>query len=217
MPKLLNIKLDDNHIQIWNPEWFKNTHSLSRISMQNNIIEELPANAFKNIRSVKKYGNPIINFVFDTNKIKYIDPKAFSGLEKIRNLWLDNNLLEDFNENVLNGITIDSLRLNNNKIKCFKGNLAKILKANMNVIDSNPFECDCLQNIKEWSKGNKRVDIFIAELNCLTEAFNNNMANLKKILKDLNENTQKTKNGKMEIADTEFVLVKNNHRIKINF
>ncbi|CAH1115880.1 unnamed protein product [Psylliodes chrysocephalus] len=205
MPDLLNIQLADNFIQIWNPEWFKNTPLLTRISMQNNRIEEIPAYAFKNMKGIKKYGNLdlTINFVFSHNQIKNINPKAFSGLEKINNLWLDNNLLQEFHEDLLNGIAIDDLRLNNNNIKCFDGDLDKTLKANTNHIDSNPFDCDCLEQIKEWSKKKKNVEFSFAEMDCITQRFKIKMTALEKRLKELKGMTDNTDESKKEIEDVE--------------
>ncbi|CAH1115881.1 unnamed protein product [Psylliodes chrysocephalus] len=194
MPDLLQIQLANNYIQIWNSEWFKNTPLLVIISMHNNRIEELPANAFKNIKGVEKDVNHnfTIHLDFSHNKIKHLDPKAFSGLEKIKNLWLDNNLLHEFHEDLLNGIVIDDLRLHDNNIKCFDADLDKTLKANTNHIDSNPFDCNCLQLIKEWSKKNKHVDVSLAELDCTdpnlkTAAFEESKREAKKLKQEEDE------------------------------
>lgn len=214
MPDLFNIELADNYIQIWNPEWFKNTPSLIIISMPNNRIEELPANAFKNMKGIKKYGNLdiAINFVFSHNQIKNINLKAFSDLEKIDNLWLDNNLLQEFHEDLLNGIAIDVLRLDNNNIKYFDGNLDKTLKANANHIDYNPFDCEYLQQIKEWSKKEKMVDIFNVEMNCLDQKFQNTVTALDKRLKELTKkvtyNTDESNIEDLEIFEPKTVSIK---------
>ncbi|XP_057658576.1 phospholipase A2 inhibitor-like [Diorhabda carinulata] len=187
LPELLNINLADNLIQKWNPEWLDNTPILTRISIQNNSIDELPANSFKHMTGEKKFGklDLTINLVFSHNKIHKIDPQAFSGLKKINNLWLDNNVLEDFDENLLNGIQVEDLRLNKNNIECFKGNLDKVLKAETNHIDSNPFDCVCLEQIKEWSQKKKNVDFSYSEMDCIAKRVRVKLTLLEKRLKEL--------------------------------
>ncbi|XP_028137946.2 phospholipase A2 inhibitor [Diabrotica virgifera virgifera] len=187
MPDLLNIQLADNFITQWNPEWLKNTPLLTRISLQNNSIEKLPAHAFKNMVGDKKYGkiDLTINLVFSHNKISEIDPEAFADLSRINNLWLDNNVLESFDENLLSGIKVNDLRLNKNNIKCLDGNLDKILKAETNHIDSNPFDCNCLEKIKEWSNKKKNVDFTFAEMECTAQRIKVKMTALEKRLKEL--------------------------------
>ncbi|KAG5890955.1 hypothetical protein JTB14_026310 [Gonioctena quinquepunctata] len=188
MRSLLNINLADNQIVAWNPSWFKNSDLLTRISLQNNSIETLPSHAFKNLKSEKKFGSVdlTINLIFSHNKIKKIDQQAFAGLVRINNLWLDNNLIEEFSGNLLKDVQIDDLRLNNNNIECFKGDLNDIFKANTTHIDSNPLECGCLEEIKEWTKKNgKNVEYFYADMECSVIRIRKKMIALKNRLEGI--------------------------------
>ncbi|XP_023027942.2 osteomodulin [Leptinotarsa decemlineata] len=188
MPNLLNINLADNKITRWNPNWFQNTPLLTRISLQNNAIETLPSHAFVNLEGEKIYGklDLRINLIFSHNKIKTIHSEAFAGLKKINNLWLDFNQIEQFEDDLLENVVIDDLRLNNNNISCFEGDFDKLFRADTTHIDSNPMECECLQRIEEWSKkSGKRVEHFYADLECRAQRIKSKMTALEKRLKEV--------------------------------
>ncbi|KAJ8955045.1 hypothetical protein NQ318_000477 [Aromia moschata] len=190
LPGILNINLADNKIAKWNPNWFKNTPLLTRISMQNNSITKLPNGAFKNLAGDKKFGKVYltINIVLSYNKIKVIEPKAFKGLTKINNLWLDNNRIEVFDEDLLDNIEVSDLRLNGNNIHCLDGDLGKVIKADMTHLDSNPFDCECLSEIKTWAEQNeKNIEIFFSEMDCTTQRIKNKMVALEKRLKEIRD------------------------------
>ncbi|KAJ8961986.1 hypothetical protein NQ314_005768 [Rhamnusium bicolor] len=190
LPNILNINLADNNIGAWDKNWFKNTPLLTRISMQNNSIAKLPNNAFKNLVGVKKFGKVdlTINLVLSYNKIKTIEPKAFNGLTKINNLWLDNNQLENFDENLLDKVKVNDLRINQNNIRCLDGDLAKIIKADTTHLDANPLDCECLNNIKTWAEKNgKVIEIFFSEMDCAAQRIKMKMNALTKRLKEIRD------------------------------
>ncbi|KAJ8983217.1 hypothetical protein NQ317_016438 [Molorchus minor] len=199
IPNILNINLADNKIVKWSPDWFQNTPLLTRISMQNNSVTTLPNNAFKNLKGEKRFGkiDLSINLVLSYNQIKTIKPNAFKGLTKINNLWLDNNGLEDFGEDLLEGVDVKDLRLNCNNIRCLEGDLSKIIKADTTHLDSNPFDCDCLNKIKTWaeSKG-KNIEIFFSEMDCTAQRIRTKMVELEKRLKEI-----KHQDDDIEIAE----------------
>lgn len=153
-------------------------------------MKELPANAFKNFVGEKKYGKVdlTINLVFSYNRIMKIHSETFAGLKRINNLWLDNNQLSKFDEGLLEGIEIDDLRIDHNNIECLEGDLAKILKANSSHIDANPFKCECVQNMKTWSKAKgKNVDLFYSDMECSVQRIRNKMTALERRLKEIKD------------------------------
>lgn len=184
MPNLLHINLADNRISNWHRNWFLDTPILIRISIQNNSIELLPNEAFKNLRGSKV--DLTLNLVFSYNKISSIQPKAFKGLTNIHNLWLDHNNLEDFDGTLLDNVDVDDLRVDHNNIKCFTGDYAKVFKAKSTYIDSNPLECNCLDSIKSFVKNNsKQVDYFFADMECTTQRIRKKMDAVEKRLKEI--------------------------------
>ncbi|XP_018579194.1 slit homolog 3 protein-like [Anoplophora glabripennis] len=190
LPSLLNINLADNNIQKWNKNWFKNTPLLTRVSMQNNSIAKLPNYAFKNLAGNKSFGKLklTVNIVLSYNKIRTIEPEAFRGLTEVNHLWLDNNQLQEFGDDLLNGVDVKDLRLNNNNIRCLDGNLARIIKAESTQLDSNPFDCECLSKIKDWAKkNNKNVQLFFSEMDCSAQRIRIKMTALEKRLKEIRD------------------------------
>lgn len=188
MPSLLHINLADNNISKWHRDWFQDTPLLSRISIQNNSIELLPNRAFENLKGVKMFGKVdlTVNLVFSYNKISTIQPEAFRGLTSIHNLWLDHNELKNFNETLLENVNIYDLRLDYNKIKCFSGSYEKVFKAKTTHIDSNPFDCNCLNAIKTYvKKNNKVVNLFFADMDCTAQRIKEKMNEVERLLKNM--------------------------------
>lgn len=158
--------------------------------MQNNSIAKLTNHAFRNLAGSKNFGKMklTVNIVLSYNKIKTIESKAFSDLTEVNHLWLDNNQLEEFGEDLLDGVEVKDLRLNNNNIRCLDGDLTKIIKGEMTQLDSNPFDCDCLSKIKEWvNKNNKNVQLFFSEMECSAQRIKIKMTALEKRLKEIRD------------------------------
>ncbi|XP_018579218.1 insulin-like growth factor-binding protein complex acid labile subunit [Anoplophora glabripennis] len=155
LPYLEFIDLGHNNIGKWNTNWFRYTPSLRMVSMENNSLEFLPDYAFKNIDGNGRF-DKYITIVLNFNKIKTTGPKAFSGLGNMYDLLLDNNQLEKIDEDLLKDVDVLHLRLNNNNIRCLDGNLDKIFTAKVTYLDSNPFDCECLNRIRKWAQKNKR-------------------------------------------------------------
>lgn len=91
--------------------------------MQNNSLETIPSEAFTNLNGDKKFGSVklTINLVFSHNKINRIEANAFEGLRNVNNLWLDNNRLTDFADDLLEKVDVQDLRIEHNQITCLKG------------------------------------------------------------------------------------------------
>ncbi|KYB29432.1 Protein slit-like Protein [Tribolium castaneum] len=191
MPELLNVNLADNRVKIWNKNWFANTPLLARVSFQNNLIEEIPSNAFRHFQGEKQFGSvPLtINIVLSHNLIKHIHNDAFKGLEKINNLWLDGNELSEWDENLLTGVSVHDLRIDNNKLECLDGNLDKVFVAATTHIDGNPWDCGCLKNIDLWaSKATQHVVMIYSKMNCDAERIARKLDALDLRLKELRKN-----------------------------
>ncbi|XP_057658575.1 leucine-rich repeat-containing protein 70-like [Diorhabda carinulata] len=161
MPELFQINLGTNWLSKWNPDWFTNTPKLSVLYFRNNFIEELPAESFKNL---KKERYVTIDLIFNGNRISSIHRDAFEGLKQIHILSLSNNLLQNFDKNLLKNVVVKYLKLNNNSIACFD-DLDEVFKATYAYIDNNPIKCDCLKKIQTWSEKNHK-DVGVADMNC---------------------------------------------------
>nr|CAI5824887.1 unnamed protein product [Callosobruchus analis] len=182
MQMLLTINLSHNSISSWNAKWFKDNNMLMQILIQNNTIKSLPEFSFSNLA-----GDLPIALVFSHNRISKIDPNAFRGIKTIIKLALDNNLIEDIGESTLNGISIYTLRINNNMIKCLDGDLDNILVGKKNYIDFNPIACNCSDRIWRWAKDNGRhVELHNNRVDCIEERIMDQMTNLRELVKDLN-------------------------------
>ncbi|KAL3278309.1 hypothetical protein HHI36_013642 [Cryptolaemus montrouzieri] len=159
MPKLERIILIDNKLTKWNKHWFLNTPLLYRLSFQHNLIEEIPAEAFTNLKGKKKFGNLSfdVNLIFSYNKIKTLHPDTFKDIKEINKLWLDNNLIEELPEKIFTDLSIENLRICSNKLTCIKDK-DSLLKAKTIEIDDNPFDCGCLNDIKNGLK--TKINLF---------------------------------------------------------
>ncbi|RZC37879.1 phospholipase A2 inhibitor-like [Asbolus verrucosus] len=191
MSELLNINLGENQLKIWNKNWFANTPLLTRVSLQNNFIEEIPAEAFRNFEGEKQFGSVslTINIILSHNKIKTIHQNAFKGLSKINNLWLDYNEIDTWNENLLTGIALKDLRLDQNKLQCLTQDFKKIFVADTTHIDGNPWDCGCLKNIEVWAtEHGKNVIMAYSKITCDAERIEMKLKNLNKLLKELKKN-----------------------------
>lgn len=110
-----------------NFRWFNQVPLLTRVSIQNNSLTKLPSKAFTNLKGPKQFGSVslTINLIFSHNQISEIAANAFADLDKINNLWLDNNQLSDFPANLLQHLTVSDLRIGDNQITCLDGKLTR--------------------------------------------------------------------------------------------
>lgn len=107
--------------------WFNQVPLLTRVSIQNNSLTKLPSRAFTNLKGPKQFGSVTltINLIFSYNKISEIAHTTFADLDKINNLWLDNNQLLDFPANLLQNVSVSDLRIGYNHITCLDGKLTR--------------------------------------------------------------------------------------------
>jgi Leucine-rich repeat (LRR) protein len=191
MPELLTVNLGDNQLSIWDKNWFAKTPLLTRVSFQNNLIGEIPAGAFRNFQGIKQFGSVslTINIILSHNKIKSIHKDAFKGLEKINNLWLDNNQMDSWDGDLLSNVAVKDLRIDQNQLECLSGNLENIFVADTTHIDGNPWECGCLKNIELWaSQHGKDVIMYYSKLTCDADRIDRKLKDLEQRLRELRKN-----------------------------
>jgi Leucine-rich repeat (LRR) protein len=191
MPELLTVNLADNQLSIWDKNWFAKTPLLTRVSFQNNLIGEIPAGAFRNFQGIKQFGSVslTINIILSHNKIKSIHKDAFKGLEKINNLWLDNNQVDSWDGDLLSNVAVKDLRIDQNQLECLSGNLENIFVADTTHIDGNPWECGCLKNIELWaSQHGKDVIMYYSKLTCDADRIDRKLKDLEQRLRELRKN-----------------------------
>jgi Leucine-rich repeat (LRR) protein len=145
---LINIMLMGNKLTRYDPRWFRNTTNIYRLYLANNLIEEIPNEAFKNIYNEKAQWITLNN-----NRIKNISRNAFKGFKKFDVLNLSHNQIEYWIGDFLRDTElIHYLNLVGNKIQCPLGDFEQVFKANFTYLDSNPLTPHCLQKIVDWKK-----------------------------------------------------------------
>lgn len=148
MPNLLTIILTDNEITVWNNEWFKNTPKLTTIIFSSNSIENLPEDAFKNLRTNKN-----LTLLFDGNKIKDIHERSFTGLEEVIEINLARNELKTFPLQTFSGFDTEILNLQQNILECLsEEQLANLQNVKRVKFQNNPLREDCVQTIQKHAK-----------------------------------------------------------------
>lgn len=146
MQNLNIIFLNDNNLNEWISDWFYNSPKLSVLNFANNSITSLPARAFKNIRGVHVVNNLNVttNVDLSANKISYIDPQAFDGLEVLGWLFLDKNELNEIDERLFaNFKQLDWLKLDQNRLKCIPSDLVRLAPNVKYYLEGNPLEEQC--------------------------------------------------------------------------
>jgi Leucine-rich repeat (LRR) protein len=88
--------LNHNKISMWSSKWFAG-NPLKSIQMADNLIQELPAYAFKYLR---RFGDRIDVNNWSNNKLQRIDGQAFNGLNHLGVVNFQNNLIEVLPSNV---------------------------------------------------------------------------------------------------------------------
>lgn len=157
LPKLRYLDLSNNKIKHVNNKWFKNTPKLTEIRLDFNYIFQLPERAFQNLKTVSEeyyFNNRYPTISISNNKITYIHPGAFYGLEEIWHLRLDHNKITNIEDNVFDGVyKIHHLDVSDNKIKCLSEVMLETIKRTVTLdLLGNSFSKDCVQKLLEWSR-----------------------------------------------------------------
>lgn len=152
MPRLQVIYLNFNKLEDVDSKWFKNTTNITHLLLEGNRIKTLKANAFTNLK--RRVTAPYdLSIDLSKNKIQSIDKRAFDGLEELSNLWLGYNKIYTLHEDTFSSLKrIGLLDLLSNQIKCFPENLSVFRKISRIEVSDNPLECNCLKDLKSWSR-----------------------------------------------------------------
>lgn len=165
MPQLSIVELDFNEITQLNPAWFTGSPKVRRLTMAENKLTTIPANAFKNI------GGNKLDIWLQSNQINTIDADAFDGIAQANYLWLQDNKIEDLGDQLFAKIReIEHLSLGGNQIKCFTDAFLQNLHAKSVNFDSNPLDCTCVRKLKAWARENNiESRLIVSHLQCVVE------------------------------------------------
>ncbi|XP_063914318.1 leucine-rich repeat-containing protein 15-like [Zophobas morio] len=155
--ELTLLRLDFNKITDWDNNWLSEAKSISEISISYNLITEIPDEVLKNYSNVTRID-------FRGNKIRKISAQAFYKLQHIDHLNLAYNEIDNWNPDLLGNVSIVSLDLRGNRLKCIKGDLETIFR-NVQIVylDKNPWEEECAKKIVEFQQ-KKKIDILVGLL-----------------------------------------------------
>ncbi|KAJ3643463.1 hypothetical protein Zmor_026173 [Zophobas morio] len=153
MTNLYTLILCRIKLTTWNPHWFFNTPNLNSVLVYQNLLEEIPEDAFQNLNSKN-----VLKLNLCQNRIKKVHDNAFRGVKKISLLSLQDNKLEEFNGNILKNISILEFRISENKFQCLnESDFAGIFVADQTAIGDNPWKPECLQKILKWGNKNRKT------------------------------------------------------------
>ncbi|XP_044262282.1 chondroadherin-like [Tribolium madens] len=137
MTNLEIIHLDHNQLTNINPFWFKNAPKLTKVNLSHNKIQRVDANAF---------ANHVSKIDLSNNLIQSVDPHAFRRTKKLLFLGLAHNQINSLDPNWLKDVKVHTLDLTNNLLYCLESGLGGLQSTNL--IDKNPWDCNCLERIK---------------------------------------------------------------------
>ncbi|XP_041913144.1 carboxypeptidase N subunit 2-like isoform X3 [Alosa sapidissima] len=158
LTNLEEINIQDNKITYLQTS-SKSHEKLERLFLGNNLLNELPKEAFAHLPVLKILGlqkNNIASFsqgVFSkltqlalldisNNKIENLPQGVFEGLGKLSELNLEGNLIHTLKAEALP--SLKTLKLSNNKLKSLTGVPLEVFGKIENVyLDDNPWLCDC--------------------------------------------------------------------------
>lgn len=156
MTQLQQLDLSSNKLQRLNSEWFKNCRDLTSLNLEDNLIVSIPAKAFGNLIGKRNtlQMEILLDINLNRNKISSIDRQAFHGLDGLGSLILDSNEIHHLDVDLFRHFKyFMSFSIESNKLDCLPNDLSGILVANeTNALDSNPWNCTCLDKIREYSE-----------------------------------------------------------------
>ncbi|XP_060522169.1 carboxypeptidase N subunit 2-like [Cylas formicarius] len=167
MPTLTKIKLNSNKLAVWDANWFKNTPSLNHLSFRRNLLEELPDYAFRHVHGWHLVDGKEVTdtkILLSNNKITAISPKAFSGLGKLGQLYLDRNRIREIDPTVFSDLemirTVELSR--NNLTEVPEGLFASVRVNNFYARSNRPLRCVPRDLVRAASKvvvtGIRKID-----------------------------------------------------------
>lgn len=159
---LRTINLDRNKLKTIDPEWLEHTQDVYEISLRYNLISELRKGMFDHLRGTRTYKNSVVKDLspsihLDYNQIEKIEDGSFSGPKNIYDLFLSHNRISNVSRGFLEGVdSVHWLDLTKNRLTCIEA--FEIFEAvNITMLDENPWDCNCILNITELARNNRKT------------------------------------------------------------
>lgn len=129
---------------------------LKYLDVSNGNLQTVRSKAFDNMKILVNYYSKLkvcINYLLlNNNRIKNLEPNAFSLLDELKHLDLSNNNLSFINNDFENLKNLDLLNLSNNNISYI--NLTAIYADNINLSNNNLSDISIVDIEKDWSSIN---------------------------------------------------------------
>lgn len=157
MPNLEYLDLSHNNIETVKNYWFEGCPELVELNLAFNKITEITCLAFQHL---KKQGNEYYynsrypSIILSNNKISMLQDGAFSGLEEIWEIKLDNNSLRNVNSEAFEDVyKVHHLNVSYNKLSCLSDSLLEKLERTTEIaLSGNGLNKKCIRYISSWSK-----------------------------------------------------------------
>ncbi|KAF5288393.1 hypothetical protein FQA39_LY15430 [Lamprigera yunnana] len=148
IPSLQILHLSYNKLSSWDKRWFSGSQDVQEVDCRDNLITDLPSNAFDNLRNLTK-------LTLDSNLISKISRDAFKGLHKLKHLGLTYNFLTSVNLNWFpHRISLSKLTINTNRLNFVSVEVLEQIKPRQIALDGNPWNCECWKETMTWLHNN---------------------------------------------------------------
>lgn len=157
MPNLEYLDLSHNNIETVQNYWFEGCPELVELNLAFNKITQITGFTFQHL---KKEGNEYYynsrypSIILSNNKISTLHDGAFSGLEEIWEIRLDNNSLRNINSDAFEDVyKVHHLNVSYNKLSCLSDLLLEKLERTTEIyLSGNGLNEKCIRYISSWSK-----------------------------------------------------------------
>lgn len=149
--KVLNLMC--NHLETFNPNWFVDVSSLEALNMDGNFLTSIEPDLFKPMNNLR-----VLDLRY--NQMKSIGRGAFSNFAHYYRLDVSHNNLIELKEDIFaDGIVqIDVFSINSNNLSFLSPDfLNKIIVRGSLLLDDNPWQCKCWENMKKWISDIQKV------------------------------------------------------------
>jgi len=142
--KLVELSLDDNVIEEIEAKAFKNLAQLQTLTLRNNRIKTIKTHTFQNLKK-------LTILVLDHNELETISESYFKPFEKLQWLYVRNNNIKQINQKSFSDLNqIKFIHMENNALPNIQAGVVKDLTEKDGdvtitriFVDDNPFYCDC--------------------------------------------------------------------------
>lgn len=174
---LLEFYANNNNMQYFNGEWLSEAKKLELLSISGNKIRFIP-------RRCLYENKKLIEIYLNKNDISVIEEEAFDGLNSLQYLDLSFNRIKILNRNILptsDGLHLKSFDISANVLNYLPDNLLNDITIETIRLYGNPWKCTCLKRFEILAKSkNVTIDTYYYcrdipicvssnETNCLEE------------------------------------------------